>query len=80
MTNLIDSNKRDIDTQGNGYICFHLYRDRNGDLFPGGMKRYVVFHYDRLVGEYDTLREANIGYARGDMDGHRAEEYAGLNK
>ena len=80
MTNLIDKNKRDIDTPGNGYACYHLYRDRTGQHFQGGVKKYVIFHHDRLVGEYDTIRDANIGYARGDLDGHRAEGYGGLSK
>ena len=65
---------------GEGYCCYHLYRDRNGNLFDHGKKMYVVFHHNRLVCECDTLREANLAYNRGDLDGHKAEEYAGLSK
>ena len=61
-----------------GYCCYHLYRDRNGNLFKGGKKMCVIFHHGRLVGEYNDQRAANIGYINGDMDGHKAGEYLGL--
>ena len=63
-----------------GYLCYHLYRDRVGNIFPNGKKMCVIFHHGRLVGEYNDQRAANIGYINGDMDGHRAGEYGGLSK
>ena len=74
-TNLIARNGRE---ESNGYCCHHLYLDRNGQLFANGKKMYVVFQDSRLVGEYDTLREANLAYRRGDLDGFKESEYLGL--
>jgi hypothetical protein len=59
MTNYIRRNQGAH--RWDGYTCFKLYHDHEGNLFPGGAK-YVVFSDGWLVGCFPDQSEADKAF------------------
>ena len=64
------------------YSSFKLYRDGNGNLFPNGSPRYVIFDGELLVGEFVNETEGNRAFLEGKTlpDGVRRSDYKGIEK
>ena len=61
----------------NGYVCFKVHRDRDGNPFPDGPK-YVAFYHGRLVAERSRDRECEKAFIDGLLEDFRQENYKGL--
>ena len=74
------SEKRRAANPWDGYCFYHLLRDGNGNSFPDGNKRYVIFDHEALVGEFFTISAGNEAFLDGVRveGGIRRKDYQGL--